>query len=67
MKKLLKGSLVAAFLALGMWASQASAGQCDCACDTGNCPSANSPMCVQAAVCEGGDCGCENWRQECCE
>nr|VFK15386.1 MAG: hypothetical protein BECKLPF1236A_GA0070988_1012412 [Candidatus Kentron sp. LPFa] len=53
MKKLLKGSLVAAFLALGMWAAQASGG-CNC---NGFHPPIESELCDEAIVCAGSDCG----------
>ena len=53
--KILKSSLVAAFLALGMWASQASA---DCLCDP-DAKSLPSEACraSEYTAC-GGDCGC---------
>ena len=61
MKKLLKGSLVAAFLALGMWASQVSAGDCDCPGYT-----------VPSGVCDPSifpdpNCGPRAFEEECCE
>nr|VFK35469.1 MAG: hypothetical protein BECKLPF1236C_GA0070990_103785 [Candidatus Kentron sp. LPFa] len=62
MKKLLKGSLVAAFLVLGMWAAQASAGECPC-----------PPNSVPAGACEPDlwpdySVGCSpgQFRSECC-
>nr|VFK68061.1 MAG: hypothetical protein BECKUNK1418G_GA0071005_11907 [Candidatus Kentron sp. UNK]VFK73288.1 MAG: hypothetical protein BECKUNK1418H_GA0071006_11837 [Candidatus Kentron sp. UNK] len=64
--KILKGSLVAAFLALGMWASQASAHHCNCATYE-DPPPVNHPLCNTDIVCAGGQCTCgENWEQECC-
>ena len=64
MKKLLKGSLVAAFLALGMWASQASAG---CNCNEPN----GFPMilCYPSNVCNGPcgqDCDQVAMEEQCC-
>nr|VFK43021.1 MAG: hypothetical protein BECKSD772F_GA0070984_11349 [Candidatus Kentron sp. SD]VFK48484.1 MAG: hypothetical protein BECKSD772E_GA0070983_112610 [Candidatus Kentron sp. SD] len=62
--KILKSSLVAAFLVLGMWASQASA---DCLCN----PDAKllpSEVCQASEMnaCGPGGCGCTNWQDECC-
>nr|VFK22039.1 MAG: hypothetical protein BECKLPF1236A_GA0070988_103295 [Candidatus Kentron sp. LPFa]VFK26308.1 MAG: hypothetical protein BECKLPF1236C_GA0070990_1003317 [Candidatus Kentron sp. LPFa] len=62
MKKLLKGSLVAAFLALGMWASQASAG-CGAQCSPDYRP---WMPCEMGYACVAGTCSCLNWQEECC-
>nr|VFK64979.1 MAG: hypothetical protein BECKUNK1418G_GA0071005_105431 [Candidatus Kentron sp. UNK]VFK71361.1 MAG: hypothetical protein BECKUNK1418H_GA0071006_106129 [Candidatus Kentron sp. UNK] len=61
--KILKSSLVAAFLALGMWASQASAGECG-----GQCNPDYQPWmpCSMAYACLGETCSCLNWQEECC-
>nr|VFK68978.1 MAG: hypothetical protein BECKUNK1418G_GA0071005_12902 [Candidatus Kentron sp. UNK]VFK73735.1 MAG: hypothetical protein BECKUNK1418H_GA0071006_12682 [Candidatus Kentron sp. UNK] len=62
--KILKGSLVAAFLALGMWASQASAG-CVCPDDP---PVPSGAPCEAAFWCPGGSCGCsmQEFQNDCC-
>nr|VFK63601.1 MAG: hypothetical protein BECKUNK1418G_GA0071005_10351 [Candidatus Kentron sp. UNK]VFK70863.1 MAG: hypothetical protein BECKUNK1418H_GA0071006_10411 [Candidatus Kentron sp. UNK] len=63
--KILKGSLVAAFLTLGMWAAQASA--CNC---NGFNPSVGSGLCEEVHVCAGYDCGpvCDrdDMQAQCC-
>nr|VFK16986.1 MAG: hypothetical protein BECKLPF1236B_GA0070989_110712 [Candidatus Kentron sp. LPFa] len=61
--KILKSSLVAAFLALGMWASQASAA---CLCDsTLNYCQSEVYWASEYTAC-GSSCGCTNWEDECC-
>nr|VFK64973.1 MAG: hypothetical protein BECKUNK1418G_GA0071005_105426 [Candidatus Kentron sp. UNK]VFK71356.1 MAG: hypothetical protein BECKUNK1418H_GA0071006_106124 [Candidatus Kentron sp. UNK] len=60
--KILKSSLIAAFLALGMWASQASAG---CNCDVPN--GTPMSMCDPSVACNGlCECTQSEMQDQCC-